>query len=462
MLPDIISKFKSGFDCYTELRHQINRVYSLTLNSDGSRTEDINARGGVSARVYLNNAFGFCASGETDEAAIIRDIETAKRNALALGRYATLNGTTLMHVPHRIIPINDPVKEIDTKLLRSAAEDLKQYASAKYPTADITVYVHQYMSEKHLVVYDGCDGRSNVVLGSIWVTLSKVTDDGEYVEADGHEGYDVYLSDVIEPKRLYAIADAAYEDLQKRLAETNASKITVEAGEHDCILSPQFTSMLAHEAVGHTCEADAVIQKGSVAAANMGKQVASELVSLTDFANTVYGEHCPIPLYIDDEGTPCIDAPIIKNGILVGCMTNRLTAERLGVPATGNARASQFYDEPIIRMRNTCFHAGTSSLDDMIAAIDHGYYLTRSGGGNGDLDGRFNMTATAGHEIVHGKLGRPISGTIVSGLAWDALKTVDMVSSNFVESKSTGECGKKQSIPTGQGGPEMKLRLTLS
>jgi TldD protein len=34
---------------------------------------------------------------------------------------------------------------------------------------------------------------------------------------------------------------------------------------------------------------------------------------MTDFANTAFGEICPVPLYIDDEGTACTDAKLIEN-----------------------------------------------------------------------------------------------------------------------------------------------------
>ena len=50
--------------------------------------------------------------------------------------------------------------------------------------------------------------------------------------------------------------------------------------------------MLAHEAVGHTVEADIVLG-GSVAANYLNKQVASEKVSLTDFAHTAFGKPAP-------------------------------------------------------------------------------------------------------------------------------------------------------------------------
>lgn len=113
-------------------------------------------------------------------------------------------------------------------------------------------------------------------------------------------------------------------------------------------------------------------------------------------------------------------------------------------------------------MRNTCFHKGTSRLEDMIASIDKGYYLTKSGGGNGSLKGEFNMKIDEGYEIIHGKLGRRINPTLSSGIAWDALKTVTMVSDNFIDSKQCGICGKKQAIPTSQGGAEMKMRIAIS
>ena len=461
MLQDIISKYKSGFTSYTELRAQFNSTYSLELSEEGILVESHAGKGGVSARIFENGAFGFAASGTYDDAHVLRVLEMAKRNAAAMSRYAKNRRPNLPSAISGQIPINYAVRPMDAPALRAAAEELKRYAETKYAPVKASVSMGNDTSEKLLVVHNGCDGRSNVVLGYISVTLEREGSCGNPVSAWGKLAIDTYLMDALSPKKLYAIVDEAHEKLLKALSEDKNEKVSPDGGVWDCILSPEFTGMLAHEAVGHTCEADAVIAKDSIAAAFMGKQVACELVSLTDFAYAAYGENCPIPLHIDDEGIACKDAPIIKDGILVGCMNNRDTAERLGIEPTGNARASEYYDEPIIRMRNTCFLPGTSTLADMIASIDKGYYLTRSGGGNGSLKGEFNMIVSEGYEIIKGKLGRPIRDTISAGIAWDALKTVDMVSSNFQNSKDCGICGKKQSIPTSQGGPEMKLMLNI-
>jgi TldD protein len=217
--------------------------------------------------------------------------------------------------------------------------------------------------------------------------------------------------------------------------------------------------MLAHEAVGHTVEAD-LVRGGSVAGPNLNRQVASELVNLVDFAHTWQGGTVPLPVYLDDEGTKAEDAPLIRNGILVGYMNDRESAAEYGVRPAGNARAWAFSDEPIIRMRNTCILPGKNTVEELIASVDDGYYLVNSGNGQADLTGEFMFGVTCGYEIKNGKLGRALLDTTVTGVAFDMLKTVDMVS-NEVEWSSSGFCGKKQRMAVGMGGPHMRCKIMI-
>jgi len=211
--------------------------------------------------------------------------------------------------------------------------------------------------------------------------------------------------------------------------------------------------------VGHTVEADLVVG-GSVAGPMLGKQVASEHVNLTDFANTAFGQTTPQPIYVDDEGTPAVDAEIIKNGILVGYMNSRETAQRFGVKPCGNARAWLFSDEPLIRMRNTLILPGKDKLEDIISSVDDGYYLLDYNNGQADTTGEFMFGVCSGYEIKNGKLGRPILDTTITGLAFEMLKTVDMVSDS-VQWTSSGTCGKKQPMPVGMGGPALRCKVMI-
>ena len=204
----------------------------------------------------------------------------------------------------------------------------------------------------------------------------------------------------------------------------------------------------------------ALVQGGSVAGPMLHKRVASDLVTLVDFAHTAFGAPTPLPVYLDDEGTPASDAMLIENGILTGYMNSRQSAARYGVAPAGNARAWLYNDEPLIRMRNTCILPGKSKLEDMIASIDDGYYLIDSSNGQADLTGEFMFGVSLGYEIKKGKLGRALLDTTVSGVAFDMLRTVDMVSDNITWS-SSGFCGKKQPMPVGMGGPEMRCRILI-
>ena len=65
-----------------------------------------------------------------------------------------------------------------------------------------------------------------------------------------------------------------------------------------------------------------------------------------------------------------------------------------------------------------------------------------------------------GYEIKNGKLGRALLDTTISGVAFEMLKTVDMIS-DTVEWSSSGFCGKKQPMPVGLGGPAVRCRITV-
>ena len=65
-----------------------------------------------------------------------------------------------------------------------------------------------------------------------------------------------------------------------------------------------------------------------------------------------------------------------------------------------------------------------------------------------------------GFEIKNGKLGKAISDTTISGVAFDMLNNVSMVSDEMVWS-CAGMCGKKQPMPVGMGGPAVKTKVYI-
>ena len=308
--------------------------------------------------------------------------------------------------------------------------------------------------EKSLFTSDGSESYSMTPRAHLYVVLSIEKDGSPINLMDIWGGLGQLEDKFTEPSNIYIDIDSMVEKLKQK-----ANGIHSDAGFKDVILDADLAGILAHEAIGHTTEAD-LVMAGSVAGDYLGQSVASPLVTLIDYANTCNGEICPVPVYVDDEGTKSEDAVIIENGILKSFMHNKDSARHFEKAPTGNARAYEFSDEPLIRMRNTAFVPGNHSLEEMIASIDDGYYLVKTGNGQADSTSEFTFAITMGYEIKNGKLGRAIKDTTISGVAFDVLKTVDMISSDMVWS-SGGMCGKKQWIPVGMGGPAIKCKVNI-
>lgn len=458
LLKDIISGSKCLFapGAHTELRAQLSRTRGVTLISGNLTSNTRNDISGVSARVYENGTYGFSSMAECSSEAAASVLKAATENAsfmdIHVGRGKKLFPPIKAQRVEYGLGINDP----EQKHYIDFAREVDDYIASKYKNLKSrTIAAREDSMEKLMAVSDGVDAHTCLSRSYLYVFLDAETPAGLPVELfkafGGEHTFDVNFTD---PKALYPEIDKIYEMLMQKREGIYAS-----AGEKTVILGGMMTGMLAHEAVGHTVEADLVLG-GSVAAHNLGKRVASELVSITDFAHTAFGVPAPLPVYIDDEGTPASDVRIIENGILVRYMNNRETAFHFGMEPQGNARAWLFSDEPLIRMRNTAILPGRDKLADMIGSVEDGYYLIDSGNGQADTTGEFMFGVTMGYEIKNGKLGRALLDTTISGVAFDMLKTVDMVSDEVVWS-SSGFCGKKQPMPVGLGGPALRCKVMI-
>jgi len=457
MIPDLISPYKQQFTEHTELRAQRNVTRSVQLLGGNLVTNLRSENGGVSSRVYKNGVYGFASHAEYTQGSVQAVLEAAGENAVFLDSRIQNAARPLPSLAAGKKELRLAIRDIEQKRYIEFAQGLDSYITRKYPgLASRMLVVKADSTEKLLCVSDGCDLYSLVPRCHVYVFLTANTPDGSTVELysvfGGNGWFDEHFSG---PEVLYAGIDSLYEELAKK-----AEGVYPEAGVWDVVIHPKLAGILAHEAVGHTVEAD-LVRSGSVAAYNLNQRVASELVTMVDFAHTIEdGSPAPVPVLADDEGTPAEDAVLIENGILRGYMHSRESALHFGVNPQGNARASQFSDEPLIRMRNTAILPGRDKLEDMIAAIDKGYYFTDTNNGQADMTGEFMFGVSMGYEIRGGKLGRAIRDTTISGVAFEMLRTVDMLSDEMYWTCS-GMCGKKQWIPVGMGGPAIKCKMSI-
>ena len=457
MLNDLLSSHKKSFKDYTELRGQVNKTRQLSFLSGNMTTNAQSSRGGVSARVYKGGTYGFASGAEYSNESINNVLTAATKNALFMDEHVKKN---LPPLPNgeagNFLLRTKPGTELPKNSLIDFTKALDSIIVEKYKKlTSRSVHVNCLDIEKLLIVSDGADSHSYQPRSFVYVFMTAEANDGIPVELYQPFGGFGHFNELFnDPASLCGDLDSLYEALMHK-----CEGVYSNAGLTKCVMAPELAGILAHEAVGHTVEADIVLG-GSVAANYLNKQVASELVDMVDFAHTALGKPCPLPVYVDDEGTIAEDAILIEKGILKSFMHSRESARHFGVKPQGNARAFIFSDEPLIRMRNTAILPGKSKLDEMIASIDDGYYLVKTGNGQADTTGEFTFSIGLGYEIKKGKIGKAIRETTISGVAFEMLKTVDMVSDDMFW-ECSGFCGKKQPMTVGMGGPAIRCDINI-
>jgi TldD protein len=235
------------------------------------------------------------------------------------------------------------------------------------------------------------------------------------------------------------------------------------SGVASLLLDHQLVGVLAHEAVGHTAEAD-LVQAGSFTKGKLGQEVCDERISLVD-TPVLQGSNWEGSgwLPFDDEGVKGKKTYIIKNGVMTSYLTNRAYAAELGVEATGNSRAYTFMDEPIVRMRNTYIEAGEMSLEELYEAIGDGFFLRSLQNGQADSSSEFMFGAVECYAIKNGELTEELyQNPVLTGNAFEVLSNIIGIGNNFDTNLGAGFCGKEQPAKVDAGGPFLAVKAMLA
>jgi TldD protein len=234
----------------------------------------------------------------------------------------------------------------------------------------------------------------------------------------------------------------------------------IEPGEYQIVSSPGVSGTIGHESFGHGVEADMFLKQRAKAAHFIDKVVGSPLVDIFDDPSRP-GEHGSY--FFDDEGYLAAPTQIVEKGIFRRGITDFYSANALGIPRSANGRRQDYSRKAYARMSNTYFGPGTSSLDDILAQVDHGIYLDKWSSGMEDPQGwGIQVTCHYGHEIKGGKITSRVFAPIgVSGYVPDVLQSITAVGANL--ELDGGGCGKghKELIAVAAGGPHLLMKARL-
>jgi len=234
------------------------------------------------------------------------------------------------------------------------------------------------------------------------------------------------------------------------------------------ILDSSQLALQIHESCGHPIELDRVYGSeldfagGSFLAIDQlgSLRYGSDLVSIYADA-TIPGALGTFGY--DDEGVPARRAPIVKDGILVGYLTSREYAQRLGIPDMGAARASGWNRIPLVRMTNVSVEPGTWTLDDLIADTDDGVYMeTNRSWSIDDQRLNFQFGTEVAYEIKGGKRGGLLKNATYTGITprfWGSMDAI--CNRDHYTVWGTPNCGKgrpMQVAHTGHGAAPARFR----
>jgi len=234
----------------------------------------------------------------------------------------------------------------------------------------------------------------------------------------------------------------------------------IEAGEYQVIAAPGVSGVICHESFGHGVETDMFLKQRARAAHFIDRTVGSSLVNIVDDPSRPgeYGSY-----FFDDEGRMASPTQVVENGLFRRGITDFYSATALDIPRSANGRRQDYSRKAYARMSNTYFDAGTSTLDEMLAQVDHGIFLDKWSSGMEDPQGwGIQVTCHYGHEIKGGKItDRVFSPIGISGYVPDVLQSISAVSTGV--SLDAGTCGKghKESVPVASGGPHLLLKASL-
>ncbi len=437
----------AGAPCdYAEFRYQEYKSTSLSFDGDGLKDVALNnARGGF-VRAVVDGQFGIASFEDLDRAAEYLDKAVGLAKVQA-GKFAGFAPAEI-NVADVEIEVPRPAHEVD---LDEKVTAVRKYNDILLNHDRIPATDTRYRDFHDYRVFVNTEGTAvSVKTPRLGLSLRPIASEGGVVQMafnnyGGVVGFDRILG-----------LEAEVEELAARAASLlDAEPVT--GGTYDVITDSLLTGIFAHEAFGHTAEADDVAQDEKLREImTPGRRFGSEVLSIVDDA--LYEGHVGYVPY-DDEGVRGQKKYLIKEGVLTGLLHDRETATRMGAVPTGNARALDYRYAPLVRMTSTYIEPGAVTFDEMLASVKRGIYARRAKGGTGGET--FTFTAEDGYLIEDGKLTKHLRDLKLQGNLFRTLENIVAVADDFnVPEEGVGGCGKwgQSPLPVASGGPHMLIK----
>jgi len=431
---------------FAEVFAEDRRATSASL--DDGRVEELSSGRdrGAGIRVVVGDTTGYAHTADLSETGLLAaaDVAAAVARDSSGARSVSLSPAEVGEGKRVAVLPEEVEKKRKIELLKRADDAARSMGTA------VSQVSASYADSRRRILVANSDGRlsgDDQVRSRIAVSVVAVGDTGMQT------GYEPVAYTV--GFELFDEVDV--EEIARTAAQRALSKLSARpapSGEVPVVLASGSGGILFHEACGHGLEADHIAKDASVYVGQVGRQVASPLVSLVDDGTVgrEWGTYA-----FDDEGNPARRNVLIENGMLTDYMWDFLRARKEGKSSSGNGRRQSYRDLPMVRMTNTFLLNGKEDPEELIAQTPSGVYVAKLGGGQvNTTTGDFVFGTTEAYLIEGGRLTEPLRDANLIGNGPEVLRRIDAVADDF--SMTPGTCGKDgQSVPVGCGQPTLRI-----
>ncbi len=450
-----------GGAAYADIRVVERENEGITVKNGALEAASSNASAGLGVRVLVDGGWGFSSSSllESEEA------ERITREALEIARAsraAQLAPVELDDTPAVKDTFRTPVEEdpfavsLDEKLRILMEADA---AMAAVPGVAIR--------EGNMVA--GRERKTFASLAGAWIE-QEITEAGGGIEATAVNDSEMQqrsypnsfggqsVTGGFEAVRALELASHGQETAELAVALLDAPQCP--SGEMDLVLDSTQVALQIHESCGHPTELDRVFgTEASFAGTSFlttdkleQLRYGSDLIHIDADATAPGGLGT---FGYDDEGVPAQNVPLISGGLLVGYLTSRETAPRIGRQSMGSARAWTWSNIPLIRMTNINLRPGDAgSLEDLIADTSEGIYMSINK--SWSIDDRrlnFQFGDQAGWLIKNGKRTQLVKNPTYTGITPQFWGSCDAICGPDEWTLwGLPNCGKGEPVQTGHVG----------
>jgi len=455
---------------YADVRIVQRRTQTIGVKNGVVEALTDDATQGFGVRVIADGAWGFSSSARLTAAEVDRvtaeAVALAKASALVGRRQARL-GPPEVHTGYYKTPVEvDPFSvgpEEKIGLLLAADAAMRGVPGVKVAEGSVVCQRERKtfastegsLIEQEIIETGGGIKATAVAEGEVQVRSYP----NSFARDQACRGWEFILG--------HDLVGAAPRIAEEAVALLSAPQCP--AGVTTIILDGSQTALQIDESCGHPIELDRVFgtEAGYAGTSFLTPDKLGHFRYGSEIVNLVADATIPGGLGTfgwDDEGVPAQRIQIVKNGVFVGYLTSRETAQWLGQPrSNGTMRASGWNRIPLIRMTNVGLEPGSWSLADMIADTDDGIYMATNRSWSIDnLRLNFQFGTEIAWEIKAGRLGRMLKNPTYTGSTPQFWRSVDAIG-NAAELVvwGTPNCGKgepSQIAHTGHPAAPIRVR----